>query len=176
MKSRLSALLLLCLASAACAQGEYFVDLSLEAKALSKELQANARVSEKRFDAGQDISRIPAWFVGTCHVGSDEYHVVAYFSNSSLVHIGVFHGDKMLADLWRFPFDARQFYVEGTKLMFAVRASLHMDTRETYGKVPREVVIDFAAIPKSRTFLFHGNLYEVTQMTPNNVLEQRGEG
>jgi hypothetical protein len=163
MKSTLAALLLLCLASAAFAQDEYFVDLSLETRALSKELQGNARVSEKRFDAGQDISRIPAWFVGTCHVGSDDYHMVAYFSTPSLAHIGVFHGDKLLADLWRFPFDARQFYVEGTKLMFAVRPLLHVDTTETYGKVPREVVIDFSAIPKLHTFSFHGANYEVTQ-------------
>jgi hypothetical protein len=159
----LAALLLLCWASAAFAQDEYFVDLSLETRALSKELQGNARVSEKRFDAGQDISRIPAWFVGTCRVGSDDYHMVAYFSDSTLAHIGVFHGDKLLTDLWKFPFDARQFYVEGTKLMFAVRPSLHQDTRETYGKVPREVVIDFSAIPQSRTFVFHGSSYEVTQ-------------
>jgi hypothetical protein len=163
MKYKLATLLLLCIASAASGQGEYFVDLSLEARALSKELQGNARVSEKRFDAGQDISRIPAWFVGSCHVGSGDYHLVAYFSSPSLAHIGVFHGDKLLSDLWRFPFDARQFYVEGTKLMFAARPSLHEDTSETYRVVPREVVIDFAAIPKSRTFSFHGNNYEVAQ-------------
>jgi hypothetical protein len=163
MKSTVAALLLLCFASAVSAQDEYFVDLSQEARALSKELQGNARVSEKRLDAGRDISRIPVWFVGTCRVGSDDYHLVAYFSNPSLAHIGVFHGDKLLADLWRFPFDARQFYVEGTKLMFAVRPTLHLDTRVTYGEVPREVVIDFSSIPKSRTFSFHGNSYEVTQ-------------
>jgi hypothetical protein len=163
MKSTLAALLLLCFVSVAFAQDEYFVDLSLEVRALSKELQANARVSEKRFDAGQDISRIPAWFVGTCRVGNDDYHMVAYFSNPSLAHIGVFHGDKLLTDLWRFPFDARQFYIEGTKLMFAARPLLHQDTKETYGKVPREVVIDFSSIPKSRAFSFHGNTYQVTK-------------
>jgi hypothetical protein len=163
MKAILAAFLLLSLASTAYSQDEYFVDLSLEARALSKELQANARVSEKRFDADQDISRMPAWFVGSCHIGSDDYHLVAYFSSPSLAHIGVFRGNKLLSDLWRFPFDARQFYVEGTKLMFAVRPALHEDTRETYGRVPREVVIDFAAIPKSRTFSFHGRDYEVAQ-------------
>ena len=163
MKSTVAALILICLASAAYGQDEYFVDLSLEARALSTELQGNARVSEKRFDAEQDVSRTPAWFVGSCHVGSNDYHLVAYFSNPLLAHIGVFHGDKLLSHLWRFPFDARQFYVEGTKLMFAVRTSLRDDMRETYRRVPRELVIDFAAIPKSRTFSFHGNTYEVAQ-------------
>jgi hypothetical protein len=163
MKSKIAVLFLLGLTNAAVGQGEYFVDLSPEARALSKELQANARLSEKRFDSEQDVSRTPAWFVGSCHTESGDYHVVAYFSNPSLAHIGVFHGDKQLANLWRFPYDARQFYVEGTKLMLAARASLHADTRETWRQVPREVVIDFSAIPKTHTFAFHGNNYEVAQ-------------
>lgn len=163
MKSLFGALLLIGLATAASAQGEYFVDLSDEARALSKELQANARVSEKRFDGDQDVSRIPAWFVGTCHTKSGDFHMVTYFSTPTLSHIGVFHGDKLLWDLWRFPFDARQFYVEGTKLMFAARAALHVDTQETYRQVPREVVVDFSAIPESGAFTFHGSRYAVSQ-------------
>lgn len=162
MKFCSAALILICLASGVFGQGEFF-DLSDEAMALSKELQANARVSEKRFDANQDVSKLPAWFVGSSHVGSDDYHMVAYYSSPSLAHIGVFHGDKLLSDLWRFPFDARQFYVDGTKLMFALRPSLHEDTKETYRMVPREIVIDFAVIPKSRTFSFHGSNYELAQ-------------
>jgi hypothetical protein len=163
MKSKIVVLVLLGLTNVAIGQDEYFVDLSPEARALSKELKANARLSENRFDADRDVSTIPSWFVGSCHTESGEYHLVAYFSSPSLAHIGVFRGDKQLANLWRFPYDARQFYVEGTKLMFVARARLHEDTQETWRKVPREVVIDFAAIPKSNMLAFHGNVFEVAK-------------
>jgi hypothetical protein len=155
--------LLLGLMNAAIGQDEFFVDLSPEARVLSKELKANARLSEKRFDASQDISSLPAWFVGSCHAERGDHHLVAYFSSPTLAHIGVFNGARQLAILWRFPYDARQFYVEGSKLMFAARAGLHKDTNETWRQVPREVVIDFSAMPKSRRFSFHGNDYEIVE-------------
>jgi len=163
MKSTIAVLMLLGFANALAGQGEYFVDLSPEARILSKELQANARLSDKRFDGDQDISRIPAWFVGSCHNKSGDYHLVAYFSSPSLSHLGVFRGDKQLANLWRFPYDARQFYVEGTKLMFAARPQRHEDTNETWRDVQREVVVDLATIPESRTFEFHGTKYEIAK-------------
>jgi hypothetical protein len=163
MKHVVAILFLLGLTHSANGQDEYFFDISPEARALSKELKANARLSEKRFDSGKDVSTMPAWFVGSCHTGSRDYHVIAYYSSPTTAHIGVFHGDKQLANLWRFPYDARQFYVEGTRLMFAGRALLHEDTEDSWRQVPREVVIDFSAIPKSSTFAFRGNEYKVAQ-------------
>ena len=163
MEKIVAVIFLLGLTLSANGQDEYFFDITPEARALSKELKANARLSEKRFDAGKDVSKLPAWFVGSCHTESRDYHLVAYYSSPSLAHIGVFHGDKQLANLWRFPYDARQFYVEGARLMFAARALSHEDTKASWRQVPREVVIDFSVIPGSYTFTFHGNEYEVTQ-------------
>ena len=64
-------------ASVAVAQDEYFVHHDTAARQLSKQLQANARDSSIRFDNGVDISRLPAWFVGSCPTAAGEFHLVA---------------------------------------------------------------------------------------------------
>lgn len=71
---------------------------------------------------------------------------------------GVFLEDKRLAVLWRLPYDARQFYMEGTKLMFALRPRFHVDTPLTWRLVKREVVVDFAAIPANGQVSFRGSI------------------
>ena len=94
MKARIAVLALLGLTNAAIGQDKFFVGLSPEARILSKELKANARLSDNRFDADRDVSTIPSWFVGSCLTEAGDYHLVAYFSSPSLAHIGVFRSDK----------------------------------------------------------------------------------
>jgi len=75
VKSLLIAFVLATVATAAFAQGEYFVTLGPEARALSQRLQANAHSSPKRFDGSADVSKFPAWFLGSCN---GDYHLIAY--------------------------------------------------------------------------------------------------
>ncbi len=155
---------LLCFAAAAFAQDEYNSTLGPEARALSKELQAIARTSPKRFDAAQDVSKLKAWFIGSCAAPGEDVHLVAYFLPSPLAsYVAVFRRDKQLHALWKFDCDARQLYVEGTKLMFVQRPLLHEDTLESFAKVPRETVIDFGALPEGRAFKFHGVSYALPE-------------
>ena len=163
MKSPVVILLLLGASRIALGQDEYFVDTSPDARILSKELQTNAHLSEKRFDGSEDVSRKPGWFVGSSRSETGEYHVVAYFLNPQLSYLGIFHKDHQLADLWKFSCDARQFYLEGSRLMFAMRPQQHQDTHESWMSVPREVVVDFAAMPDEGHFSFHGADYRVTR-------------
>ena len=155
---------LLCFAAAAFAEDEYNSTLGPEARALSKELQANARTSPKRFDAAQDVSKLKAWFIGSCAAPGEDVHLVAYFLPSPLAsYVAVFRRDKQLHALWKFECDARQFYVEGTKLMFVKRPQLHEDTSESFAKVPRETVIDFGSSPAGGTFKFHKVTYALAE-------------
>ena len=154
---------LLCIAAAAFAQDEYNPTLGPEARALSKELQAIARTSPKRFDAALDVSKLKAWFIGSCAAPGEDVHLVAYFPSPMAAYVAVFRRDKQLHALWKFDCDARQFYVEGTKLMFVQRPLLHEDTLESFAKVPRETVIDFGALPEGRAFKFHGVSYALPE-------------
>jgi hypothetical protein len=78
-------------------------------------------------------------------------------------YVAVFRQDKQLHALWKFDCDARQFYVEGSKLMFVQRPLLHEDTTESFAKVPRETVIDFGALPADRSFKFHELSYALPE-------------
>jgi hypothetical protein len=163
MKPTLLFWVLLSVSVIAFGQDEYFVHHGTEARALSKELQANAHVSPKRFDGTQDVSTLQAWLIGSCRTAADDFHLIAYFSTPQVAYVGVFRRDEQLDTLWRFSYDARQFYVEGTKLMFTARPMMHEDTAETWARVPREVVIDFGALPADRTFTFHDVKYGLTR-------------
>ncbi len=154
---------LLCIAAAAFAQDEYHWNLGPEARALSKDLQAIARTSPKRFDAALDVSKFKAWFIGSCPTARGDVHLVAYFPSPLAAYVAVFRRDKQLHALWKFECDARQFYIEGTKLMFVKRPLLHEDTSESFAKVPREVVIDFGSLPEDRSFRFHEVSYALPE-------------
>jgi hypothetical protein len=154
---------LVCVSTMAVAQDEYFVDLSPQARALSKELKANAQTSPKRFDAEQDVTKFGPWFIGSCLTPAEHFHLLAYFSSPKAAYVAVFSRDKQLHALWKFQCDARQFSVKGTKLIFAARAAMHMDTAETYAQVPREVVIDFGSLPSGRTFKFYDVSYTLPE-------------
>jgi hypothetical protein len=134
-----------------------------EARALSKELQANAQTSPKRFDAAQDVSKVKAWFIGSCHTTAEDFHLVAYFPSPQAAYVAVFRRDKQLHALWKFQCDARQFYVEGNKLMSSARPLAKGDTAATFAKVPREVVIDFGSLPAGRIFKFHDTGYTLPE-------------
>jgi hypothetical protein len=139
---------------------EFFVGLTDEQRALSRELQRNARQS-KKLEALDASSRVSAWFIGTARADPREFHVLAYYTRPTLCHLGIFFEDERLAVLWQFPYDARQFYMEGTKLMFAVRARLHVDTQDSWRQVEREVVVGFAAVPENGEFSFRGGTYRL---------------
>lgn len=155
--------ILLCIAAVAFAEGEYIVTHGPEARVLSKEIQANAHSSPIRFDGTQDVSKLQAWLIGSVPTAAEDFHLIAYFPTPQTSYVGVFRRDKQLSGLWKFSCDARQFYVEGTKLMFVARPLMHEDTSESFAKVPREVVIDFGALPKERTFKFHDTNYTLPE-------------
>jgi hypothetical protein len=163
MKSTFIALLVLCIAVTAFAQGEYFVTHGPDARALSKEIQTNAHSSPARFDSSQDVSKLGAWLIGSCPTATEDFHLIAYFSTPQIAYVAVFRRDKQLHALWKFQCDARQFYAEGTKLIFVARPLSYADTAETFAKVPREVVIDFGSLPPGRKFKFHDTTYTLPE-------------
>ena len=128
-----------------------------EHQALAERLHANAHASPKRFE---DVSLLKTWFIGSCVSGSHVLHFRAYFDRR-VAYIGVFGRDEQLRTLWKFHCDARQFYTEGTKLMFVEHPHMIGQSAEAFAKVPRRVIVDVAALPKEGSFFFDEMTYSV---------------
>ncbi len=141
--------------------GEYFGVRDPQTQAMADRLHANAHVSSKRFE---DISMLGTWFIGSCRSGNHVLHFRAYF-DLGVAHIGVFGADEQLRVFWKFHCDARQFYTEGSKLMFVAHPRTHGETSEAFAKVPRQVLFDLASPPKEGFFFFDGNTYEIPKDT-----------